>query len=112
MASVTVIPFQSPAQPIPPAKVISQARLARIIELRREIETVKSYLEQAETEVQAGLEANLPVESGLLKAFLRITERRSVAWKNVVERELGEDYAKRVLAATKPEAYTNLVVTA
>jgi hypothetical protein len=92
--------------------VISQARLARIIELRREIETVKSYLEQAETEVQAGLEANLPVESGLLKAFLRITERRSVAWKNVVERELGEDYAKRVLAATKPEAYTNLVVTA
>jgi hypothetical protein len=35
-----------------------------------------------------------------------------VSWKSVVERELGEDYAKRVLAATKPDTYTHLVVTA
>ena len=38
-------------------------------------------------------------------------ERRSVAWKAVVERELGEDYARRVLAATKPETYVSLAVT-
>jgi hypothetical protein len=35
-----------------------------------------------------------------------------VSWKSVVERELGEDYAKRVPAATKPDTYTHLVVTA
>ncbi len=54
----------------------------------------------------------MPVESGLLRAFLKIIERRSVPWKQVVERKLGVDYAKRVLASTKPDRFTHLVVAA
>jgi len=52
------------------------------------------------------------VEDGLFRAFLKTTERRSVAWKSIVERELGEGYANRVLAATKPDKFTTLVVSA
>jgi hypothetical protein len=48
----------------------------------------------------------------LLRAFLKIIERRSVPWKQVVERKLGVDFAKRVLAGTKPDRFTHLVVTA
>lgn len=95
-----------------PAQEISQAQLSHIIELRRQIEALEADLKAAEAEAQAALTAGRPVEPGLWKAWLRTTERRSVPWKQVVERELGQDYAKRVLAATKPETYTHLVVSA
>lgn len=109
MATVTVpqaVPFRKPIEEVP------QPRLAHILELRQSIQRLQAELEQAEGEVQTALEAGCPVEPGLLRAFLKTVERRSVAWKAVVERELGEDYAKRVLAATRPEQYTHLVVTA
>ncbi len=82
-------------------KEISQAELAYIAELRRRLESAK-----------AELETGAPVEPGVLQAFLKVVERRSVPWKQVVERELGEAYATRVLAATKPETYVTLVVKA
>ncbi len=43
---------------------------------------------------------------------MKTVERRSVPWKQVVERKLGVEYAKRVLAGTKPDCFTHLVVTA
>ncbi len=109
MATQTVpqqVPFQQPTG------TITQNRLAYILTLKGEIAERKKALEEAETEVQAALEDSVPVESGLLRAFLKIIERRSVPWKQVVERKLGVDYAKRVLAGTKPDKFTHLVVTA
>ncbi len=109
MATATVpqaVPFRKPTD------TITQERLAYVLTLRGEIAERKKALEEAETEVQAALEVSVPVESGLLRAFLKIIERRSVPWKQVVERKLGVDYAKRVLAGTKPDKFTHLVVTA
>ena len=109
MATATV------PQPVPfrkPTDTITQEKLAHILTLKGEIAERKKELEQVETEVQAALEVSVPVESGLLRAFLKIIERRSVPWKQVVERKLGVDYAKRVLAGTKPDRFTHLVVTA
>ncbi len=109
MATQTVpqaVPFRKPTD------TITQEKLAYILTLKGEIAERKKELEQVETEVQAALEDSVPVESGLLRAFLRIIERRSVPWKQVVERKLGVEYAKRVLASTKPDSFTHLVVTA
>lgn len=106
------IPFAVPTQAVPAVRSIQQQDLARILELRREIETLEADLKAAEESVREQLEVGASVESGLFRAFLKTTERRSVAWKGVVERELGEDYAKRVLAATKPDTFTHLVVEA
>ncbi len=96
----------------PQPTTVNQAQLAHIVWLRQQVEQTKAKLEQAEAALRATLDAGAPVEPGLLRAFLKTIERRSVAWKAVVERELGEDYAKRVLAATKPETFTHLVVEA
>ncbi len=94
-----------------PTDTITQEKLAYILTLKGEIAERKKALEETEAEVQAALEDSVPVESGLLRAFLKIIERRSVPWKQVVERKLGLDYAKRVLAGTKPDRFTHLVVT-
>ncbi len=109
MATQTVpqaVPFQQPTG------TITQEKLAYVLTLRGEIAERKKALEETEAEVQAALEDSVSVESGLLRAFLKIIERRSVPWKQVVERKLGVDYAKRVLAGTKPDKFTHLVVTA
>ena len=109
MATQTVpqaVPFQQPTG------TITQEKLAYVLTLRGEIAERKKALEEAEAEVQAALEDSVPLEPGLLRAFLKIIERRSVQWKQVVERKLGVDYAKRVLAGTKPDKFTHLVVTA
>jgi len=111
-ATAKSIPFVLPAQPVPTVCSIPQQELARILELRRDIETLEADLKSAEQAVRGQLEAGASVESGLFRAYLKTTERRSVAWKAVVERECGADYAARVLAATKPDTTTQLVVTA
>ncbi len=101
-----VVPFPKPTEAIP------QTKLEEIISLRRSIRELETRLDTAEKDVKASLEAGTFPEEGLLRAFLKVSERRSVAWKQVVERELGESYAKRVLASTKPTPVTHLVVTA
>ena len=113
MASVTkAIPFVVPPQGVHPIKAILQGDLAYILELRRSISDLEAHLEAAESAVRNQLEAGVPVETGLFRAFLKSSERRNVSWKTVVERELGESYAKRVLASTKPDPITSLVVEA
>jgi hypothetical protein len=112
MATQRVPALQFPSQPSPKVEPVTQDRLAEIIMLRQQIESLEKQLGEAQTDVKAALESGAEVESGLFRAFLKITERTNVSWKSIVERELGEDYAKRVLAATKPDKYKNLVVTA
>ena len=106
------IPFVVPPQAVQPIKAILQGDLAYILELRRSISDLEERLEAAETAVRNQLEAGAPVEAGLFRALLKTSERRNVSWKAVVERELGEAYAIRVLAATKPDSVTRLVVEA
>lgn len=91
---------------------ISQNELGHILEMRRQREALDEQIKESEISIRAALEAGATVEGGLFRAFLKTTERRSVAWKAIVERELGEGYANRVLAATKPDKFTTLVVSA
>ena len=113
MATQRVPALQFPSQPSPnKVERITQDRLAEIITIRQQIETLEKQLGEAQTDVKAALEAGAEVEAGLFRASLKITERRNVAWKSIVERELGDAYAKRVLASTKPDKSTSLIVTA
>lgn len=96
---------------IRPAR-ISQEELAHVLEIRRQREALDERLKEAETALRGALEAGVQVEPGIFHAHLKTVERRSVAWKAVVERELGQDYATRVLAATKPDTFTSLVIGA
>ena len=110
-ATAKVTPFVSPAQAIPGVCTIPQDKLAEILALRQSVEQLQAELKQAEEEVRAAHEAGCPVEPGLLKATLKTIERRSVAWKQVCERQLGAAYCRHVLTATKPETYVSLAVT-
>jgi hypothetical protein len=112
--SATAILQQQPAAvaPFPAKEAISQDELARIVALRHQVENLESELDQAEAQARAALEAGAVAEPGLLRVWLKTVERRSVAWKSVCERELGEAYCKRVLAATRPDTYTSLVIEA
>lgn len=103
-----VVPFPQQGEQLQP--LITQAELAYITTLRQQLDEVKARLTEAEASVKEALAADTPVQPGLLKAALKVVQRRTVAWKDVVVRKLGEAYAKRVLAATKPTASTQLVI--
>jgi hypothetical protein len=112
MATQRVPALQFPSQPSPKVETITQDKLALIITLRHEIEQLEQQLGEAQTDVKSALESGAEVEPGLFRASLKVSSRTNVSWKSVVERELGDDYTKRVLAATKPDQYVHLVVTA
>jgi len=80
--------------------------------MRRQRDALDKQIQNAEASARAALESGAEVEAGVFHARLKITERRSVQWKAIVERELGEDYARRVLSATHPDTFTTLVVGA
>ena len=79
---------------------VCQTDLSYILELRRQRDAIDEQISESESAIRTALEVGAIVEPGIFQAFLKHTERRSVAWKSVVERELGEGYAARVLAAT------------
>jgi hypothetical protein len=104
-----VVPFQAPASEAKPV-VIAQDTLTHYKALLQRIEALRAESDQIATEIGASLRSGAVIEPGLLRAFLKTNERRNVSWKAVVERELGEGYAKRVLASTKPDPITSLIV--
>jgi hypothetical protein len=112
MATQRVPALQFPSQPSPKFEIVKQDRLAEIIMLRQQIEEMEKQLGEAQTDVKSALESGAEVEAGLFRASLKISSRTNVSWKSVCERELGDDYTKRVLAATKPDQYVHLIVTA
>jgi hypothetical protein len=67
-------------------------------------------VEAAKESVRSRLEMGAGVQHGTFFAYLKKMERRSVAWKTVVERELGKGYARRVLAATRPDKFRLLII--
>lgn len=112
MATQNVICITPEVQHLSIPHHIWQAELAHILELRRQREAIDHVIKEAEDAVRTALEVGAVVEEGIFRAYMKTTERRSVAWKSVVERELGDDYATRVLAATKPDKFSTLVVSA
>ena len=107
-APSAVLQFPSEVNP----EVITQDKLTHYKALRQRIEALEAESEQMEAEIRASLEAGAAVEPGIFRALLKTTERRSVSWKAVCERELGEAYCARVLGSTKPDKITRLVVEA
>lgn len=99
-------------QSVPAKESISQQELTLFASLRRRVKELQEQIAAAEESIQVRLESGAPVEAGIFKAFLKTTERRSVPWKQVCERELGEAFCTRVLAATKPDKSTHLIVEA
>jgi hypothetical protein len=97
---------------LPDSEFISQTVLTRFVALRRQIATLQQELDAQESQLQMAIESGAQVELGIFRAYLKTTERRNVSWRGVVERELGEAYAARVLAATKPDPSTSLIVSA
>lgn len=91
---------------------ISQEELGHVLEMRRQRDALDEQLKEAESAVRGALEAGAQVEPGIFHARLKITERRSVAWKEVCARELGDAFTTRVLAATRPDTFVSLVVSA
>lgn len=101
---------------------ISQGELANIIYLRDVVKKLQDELDKAESLVREALAAGAIVESGIMKAYLTENERRSPAWKVVVERladrlhEIdpkhpgGAGYCALVLARTAPTVSVRLVV--
>src|ERR1700733_12794756 len=112
MATQRVPALQFPSQPapqvIPQPEPVTQQILAFILATRQQIVELEKELSEAQAGVQDALQAGAEVEPGMFRAALKVTERRSVAWKQVCERQCGADYCARVLAATKPDTYTHL----
>lgn len=93
-------------------KQISQSDLASVLELRRQRDAIDSLIQESEDAIRASLESGAAVETGVFQAYLKVTERKSVSWKCVLIRQCGEAYANRVLASTKPDSHTSLVISA
>ncbi len=91
---------------------ITQATLAAILRRRKKISDLQADLEELEAALLSDLKEGFEVAPGILAARVKEWERRNVAWKEIVVREKGQEYADRVLAATRPETYTKLVVEA
>ena len=76
--------------------LISQMELQKIAEHRREITWHSSQLKPLEKDVLDLLIAGATVEPGRYRANVSYMRRHNAAWKDVVIRELGEDFAHRI----------------
>jgi hypothetical protein len=100
-------------------KTISQSVLKRIATNRATLESLEKKIEVDEATVFAALKTGTPVAAGLFTAEIKVSERRTTAWKakaiEFVDETRGdgegEKWASRVIAATKPSTSEKLVVT-
>lgn len=89
---------------------IGQQEILEVMNLRNEVAQLQADLEEKELSIKARLDMGFAVEPGPRTASLKVTERRNVSWKAIVERELGTGYASNVLAHTKPCLTFSLVL--
>jgi hypothetical protein len=119
MATATKsIPFVVSAQPTPAVKreAISQTELQFFLALRARAVEIEKQIAEHEASFALRLESGAGIEPGVHSAELKESFRRNIAWKSVAVRLAdrfglgGEKYAKRVLAATKPNRTISLEV--
>jgi hypothetical protein len=99
-------------------KPISQLDLETAILLRNTLKRKQQELDSIEAELKARLEAGATVEEGVHIAELRVSTRRTVAWKAVAADLAdtvfgdgkGESYCEDVLNSTVPTKTVNLHV--
>ena len=99
-------------------KTISQGVLKRIALNRATLGKLEAKIEDDEATVFSALKAGSPVSIGLFTAEIKVSERRTTAWKQkgieFVDETRGdgegEKWAVRVIAATKPTPSEKLVV--
>jgi hypothetical protein len=89
---------------------ITQKTLAAILKRRAALAKAEEELQAIEAGLLTKLKAGAQVQVGTFRAEVKVWERRSVAWKEVVVKKLGQEYADRVFNATPPETYEKLVV--
>jgi hypothetical protein len=101
------------------AKVeITQALLRRIETNKAQIKELEKSVEADEATLLVALRGAHSIQSGLLTAEIKISERRTTAWKETAIAFVdetrgageGEKWAARVIAATKPTASEKAVV--
>jgi hypothetical protein len=92
------------------ARRISQATLRCIAARKAKITKLSAELEGLEAQLLADLQGGATVQPGILTARIHEYVRRNVAWKEIVLREQGVEYANRVLAGTKATTYTSAIV--
>jgi hypothetical protein len=100
------IPF-----PVRTSEIIGQQELALLCSLYKRERQLAADIEAAEESLLARLQSGSTVEAGTFQAEIKVTERRNVSWKGVVIKKLGAAFAKRVLAATRPDTYTSLSIS-
>ena len=106
-----VIPFVGhPQHHSPQVEEITQLEIEMLRALEDRAQQLTEQIEAAKESVRTRLELGATVQRGPFFAYLKKMERRSVAWKAVVERELGVGCARRVLAATRPDKFSTLVI--
>jgi hypothetical protein len=99
-------------------KPIKQSMLKRIAQSRAMVEKLERRLEADEASVLAAIKAGSPLAIGLFTAEIKVTERRTTAWKERASefvdevRGVGEGakWTARIIAATKPSVSEKLVV--
>lgn len=89
---------------------ITQKSLRSVIKMQQQIADLSAKLKAAEDSVHEALKGGADVQGGLLCAYIKTFERRHISWKEVCEREIGEEKVNRIFAATPKQTYSNLVV--
>jgi hypothetical protein len=97
---------------------ITQQQLSKIVKRRAKIAAAQAELDALEQSLKEQLRAGSTLAKGLLYAELKKWDRRSPAWREIVEREIdairgkgeGFKFAERVLASTTPSPCEKLVV--
>ena len=91
-------------------KKITQIDLRNYRVLENKIESLAFDLGELKTDLIKRIGKGAKVEMGERTAILRIIERRSVSWRQVVVRLKGNPYVARVIASTKPKSFPQLEV--
>ncbi len=95
---------------LPKSHQITQFELAGYIKRANRIESLKAEQAVMEQDLRLALANGCEVEPGKHIASLKITQRRNVSWRSVVERLKGSGYVRQVLSSTKPKTFIKLLV--
>jgi len=70
----------------------------------------KAVLKDVESDLLMRLEHNEKVQKGNLKVEIDVKEKRTVSWKSIVVKELGETFVVETIKKTPPKIHKHVVV--